>query len=292
MQDGVLDAANVLVDTVFAEPVRNCLRIKWSLVVLRVGVTVEIPRGIDERVHRVRLAASGAATFRTSGIQKLRHIHQRRPADERDGDVLRQNDGQILFRDGHDAVLIAIHHRNRRAPIALPRNTPVFQAEIDGCFPETLLFGKGCHFLDRFGASQSTERTGVHQDAFHGGEGQLRFCHGFFRIAGLRQYDQPNFQVVLLREFIIALIVSGHAHDGAGSVVHQNVVRDPHGHSFAVVGILGVASGKHAVFFDSADVADFFGFALLGNQLIDLRAQLTVAGNHVFDDGMLGRKLH
>ena len=84
----------------------------------------------------------------------------------------------------------------------------------------------------------------------------------------------------------------GDAHDGAGPVVHEDVVRYPDGNLFTIERIDGVASGRHAVLFDLADVADFFGFALLGNELIDLGAQIGVRRREISDDGMLGRKLH
>ena len=57
----------------------------------------------------------------------------------------------------------------------------------------------------------------------------------------------------------------GHAHDGAGAVIHENVVGHPEGNFFAIERIDGEASGGNAVFFDFPDIADFFGLALLGD---------------------------
>jgi len=46
------------------------------------------------------------------------------------------------------------------------------------------------------------------------------------------------------------------------------------------------------VLLDFANVAHFFGFALLGDKLIDLGAQFWIVGREVSDDRMLGRELH
>ena len=86
--------------------------------------------------------------------------------------------------------------------------------------------------------------------------------------------------------------MAGHAHDRAGTVVHQNVVGDPDRHFLAVERINGIAAGGNAVLFDLADVAGFFCFALLGDQLIDLHAKIGIRRRQILDDGMLRRKLH
>ena len=72
-------------------------------------------------------------------------------------------------------------------------------------------------------------------------------------------------------EFVIALVVGGHAHDGAGAVVHQDVVRHPDRHLLAVVRIDGIAAGVDAMLLDLADVAHFPGLALLGDEVVRLR---------------------
>src|SRR5215469_3360252 len=72
MQDRVLDAANVLIDACASEPVARDLAVEGSLIVVCVGVAVEIPGGIDKRIHGVGLAQRWAATLRTPGIKKFR----------------------------------------------------------------------------------------------------------------------------------------------------------------------------------------------------------------------------
>ena len=61
VQDRVLDAADVLVDR---HPVVGDGRVERRLVVVRVRVAQEVPRRVDEGVHRVGLAPRGAAAAR------------------------------------------------------------------------------------------------------------------------------------------------------------------------------------------------------------------------------------
>ena len=56
---------------------------------------------------------------------------------------------------------------------------------------------------------------------------------GWFAFAP-RQDDHPDLDTVFLSELVIALIVRRHAHDGAGAVLHHNVVGDPNGNFLAI----------------------------------------------------------
>ena len=92
----------------------------------------------------------------------------------------------------------------------------------------------------------------------------------------LRHNHQANFDLVLFRKLVIALIVRRHAHDRAGAVIHQDVVRHPDRHLLAVIRIHREMAGVHAVLFDLADVARLSRLALLGDQLIDFLAQIGI----------------
>src|SRR5205807_7289858 len=116
--------------------------------------------------------------------------------------------------------------------------------------------------------------SGVDERSLVRGERKRRLRHGFFLITGNGKNHKADLELVLLGELIIALIVRGDAHDGAGAIVHENVVRRPDGNLFAVKGIDGIAAGGDTVLFDFADVPYFFRFALLGDQLIDLRTKI------------------
>ena len=69
VQNRVLDAADVLID---GKPVLRGLRIEGSVVVVRVGVAVEIPGGIDEGVHGIGFTACGPAALGTGRVDELR----------------------------------------------------------------------------------------------------------------------------------------------------------------------------------------------------------------------------
>ncbi len=147
VQNGVCDSPDVLVDR---KPVAYLRRIVRRLVIVRVAVAVEIPRRIHERVHRVRLASRRPAAFRASRIHELRRGRQRRLAHSRQLRVRRQQHRQVFVRHGYHSVFRAVHHRNRRAPISLPRNPPVFQSEYDFDAAKAFPLGKRRHFGNSF----------------------------------------------------------------------------------------------------------------------------------------------
>ncbi len=82
-----------------------------------------------------------------------------------------------------------------------------------------------------------------------------------------------------------------HAHDCAGTVIHEDVVRHPDGNLLTIERIDRVTTGGHAVLFNFADVSGFFGLTLLGNKLIDFRAQAGIRRGELDDDRVLRRKL-
>ena len=126
VQDGVLDAADVLVDR---HPAVRARRIERRGVVVRIGVAQVVPARARERVHRVRLAtrlatALGAGAFRETLVRGQRLAGGQ-------VDVLGQADGQVLFGNRHNAAGRAVNGGNRVAPVALARDQPVAQAELD-----------------------------------------------------------------------------------------------------------------------------------------------------------------
>ena len=146
VQDGVLDAADVLVDTALA-PVIDAL-IDHRLVVIRAAVAQEVPRRFDEGIHRIGLAARRLAAFRTGAFIKRRHLGQR-TAGTGDRHVFRQNDWQLLVRHRHVAAVRAMDDRNRATPVALARNAPVAQAELHFFLAEALRGQIGGNGVDR-----------------------------------------------------------------------------------------------------------------------------------------------
>src|SRR5439155_15027572 len=124
---GVLDAPDVLIDR---HPVLGGGALEHPLLVVRRAVAEEVPRGLDERVHRVRLPARLAAALRARGVDERGDLGQRRAALAGELHVLREHDGKVLLLLGDEAVLLAVYDGDRRAPVALAADAPVTQAIV------------------------------------------------------------------------------------------------------------------------------------------------------------------
>ena len=91
------------------------------------------------------------------------------------------------------------------------------------------------------------------------------------------QDDRNDRQVVLTGKLKVALVAAGNGHDGAGAVVGNDIIGNPHGDLLAVDGVYHVASGKGTVLLESAlgtlDGRDMLGVLDdLGDGLLVLRA--------------------
>ena len=126
MQDRVLDAADILVDR--HQPVHHGARGR-RLLVPRIGEAREIPRRIDKGIHGVGFARGLSPALRTSDVLPGRMMVER-VAGLVERHILRQHHRQVLVGHRHHAACRTVDHGNRAAPVALPRDTPVAQAEI------------------------------------------------------------------------------------------------------------------------------------------------------------------
>ncbi len=187
----------------------------------------------------------GQATFTNSGTL---------PSGEPPASVICTFSGSSTGRSfsgtGTMPQLGAINHRDRRAPVALPADAPIFQAEGHGGFAEIFLLGKLRHLFDRLLGRHAAVLAGVHQQAVFFDEGQDRLIRlTVSRIAlAPRINNHLDVQVILLRELVIALVVRRHRHDGARAVVEQHVVGHPDGHLLVVERIQRVAPVKTPCF--------------------------------------------
>src|SRR5919199_6702429 len=121
----VLDPPGVLVNR---EPALSLLGVERPIVVVWREVAVLIPRGVHERVHRVRLPLGRTTATGTRGVAEALIELQRRLAGGHELRVLGQKDGQLLLRDGHYAAMLAVDDRYRGPPVALALDQPVPQA--------------------------------------------------------------------------------------------------------------------------------------------------------------------
>ncbi len=142
------------------------------------------------------------------------------------------------------------------APVALAAHSPILEAEGDGSLAEGVDRGDLLKLLLRLITGQAIELAGVDEATLFGNEGKGWLLGG--RIE--RRDNAADRDGILRGEFKVALIVRGHTHDGAGAVVHEDVVGHPDGHLFAVVRIDGKAAGGHTMLFNRANVAGFLGF--------------------------------
>ena len=70
----------------------------------------------------------------------------------------------------------------------------------------------------------------------------------------IRANHRDNRDAVRLAEFEVALIVSGHRHDCARAVAHQDEIADPDGDLFAGERVDGVVAGEQPFLFDVARI--------------------------------------
>ncbi len=242
MQDGVLDAAAIEIDRA---PICDFLRIERQRVVVRVREPVEVPRGIDEGVHGVGLALGRAATLRTFHVHEFRNRSQRRIATAGEFGHLRQFHRQLFIRHRHQAVGRTMDHRDRRAPVALPRNPPVLQAVLHCAVTDAALFRVPGHGLERLFGRQPVKLAGVEQ---HVVRRRVVVLALFRRRTIARPDDRHDRQLVLLREIEVALVVRRHAHHRSRAVFDEHVVRDPNRNGQIRVRIDRKTAGKEAFF--------------------------------------------
>ena len=126
MKNRVLHATYVLINSTISKPVLSDFRVEGSVIVMCIGVTVEIPRGIHECVHGVCFALRRSAALWTPRIEIFRDPAERRTPCQRNVNVVGKNDGQIFLGNRNNAVLLAIEHWDRRAPVALAGDAPIF----------------------------------------------------------------------------------------------------------------------------------------------------------------------
>ena len=241
VQDRVLDAPDVLVHR---QPVVGDLARERLRVVVRVGVADVVPGRVDEGVHRVGLARGGSATARTVDDDPVLGGRQRRAAFRQVILDLGEKHRQLVVRDGHVPAALAVHDRDRAAPVALPREQPVPQAVADRRLGHAALGQPGNDRLLALRGGHAVELRRVDQDFALGVRDESIPLLG---LALRGPDDLPDLEAVALRERVVALVVCGHGHDCAGAVLHQHVVGDPDRDPLAVDGVDRVLAREDTV---------------------------------------------
>ena len=221
----MLDAADVLVDR---QPMVGHRRIVRRRRVVGIGEAHEVPRRIDERVHRVGLARRRATALRAGDVLPCRMTVER-IARLIEAHVFRQLDRQVLGRDRHDAVSRAMDDRDRAAPIALAGNAPIPELVID--LPLGLrrlakrdLLESARHLLFGLIDRHAIEEARIDHHAIAviglGVDGEVR------GIELWRAHHRGHAQAIGADKIEVALIMGGAAEDRATAVVHQNEIGD------------------------------------------------------------------
>ena len=125
-----------------------------------------------------------------------------------------------------------MHHREGLSPVPLAREQPI--AELVRHLPDAnaLLFDQRNRTLLGFRRAEPVEDAAVAGDTLA-------------RKRQLATLDDPhNGEVELAGKGVVAVVVTGHRHDGARAVADEHIVRDPDGDLRARQGIHGVGAGE------------------------------------------------
>ncbi len=159
VQDRMLDPADILRDR---EPLLGLLTVERPVARLA-GEANEIPGGIDEGVERVGLARRCAAAARAVDMLP-RRMPIERIAGNVEADVLGQDDRQLVARNRHRAAALAMHDRDRRAPVTLARHAPVAQAPGGRALAPAGDFGAADDFGGGLVGGEAVEEVGIDRD--------------------------------------------------------------------------------------------------------------------------------
>ncbi len=115
-----------------------------------------------------------------------------------------------------------MNHGDRLPPIALARKDPVTDLVVHLAFADALFFCPQDDARNRVLSLHAVNKTRVHHNArLNVGKRSLT------RVAAL--HDTDNRKIKDFRKFIVALIVTGHRHNGARPISRQHIVRDKDG---------------------------------------------------------------
>ena len=233
MQRGVLHAAVV---PVHGRPVFQRLLGGQGLIIVGVHIPQEVPAGAGPLGHGIRFTLGRAAALGAGGVHPVGHLGQGRFAvvGEFVAFHLRQQQRQLLFRQGHPAALLALHQGDRLAPVALTAEHPVTELKVGLGMADAMLRDPLLHGGDSLLDGKAVEEVGVDHDAGIVLQSEGALGH----IATLDHLHDG--QTEGGGEVPVALIVAGHTHDDAGAVAHQHIVGNENGNVLTGDGMDGL----------------------------------------------------
>ena len=240
VQDRVLDAARVLVR---GHPPLNVLAPEGSVVVAGRAVAEEVPGGVDEGVHRIRVAYGLAEARGTRHVFPRRVPSERRIAPQLEIGVLRQEHRELVVWHGDLPAIRAMDDRDRRAPVPLAADEPVAQPVLDARSSASLVLEPRRDLRDGRRRGLPVEGPAVDHHAFVGD----RLGHRLRVQVPTRRLDHhPHRDPVLPGEFEVTLIVRRDGHDRAGPVPHQHVRSHEARNPLPIHGVHGVHTERNA----------------------------------------------
>ncbi len=139
MQHGMLHAAVIQINR---KPLLQFLHVREGLAVLRVCVAQEIPGRSGPVRHCIRFALGWTFAGRAGRIHPLFNVRERGLAGI--GRLVLFDVGQLnrklVFRNRDNAASLAMHDRNRLAPVMLAREDPVAEFILDGRLGSMVFF--------------------------------------------------------------------------------------------------------------------------------------------------------
>ena len=183
----------------------------------------EIPARIDKRVEGVsltpRLAAAGRAINQTPAVVPVERV-----AGQLERHICGQHHGQLVARNADRAALVAMDDRDRRAPVTLAAHPPIAQAILGLALAPASSFGAADDLGAGGGAGQAIQKVAVDRDSARG----LCLDHRCARARCVGGDHTADRKLVFGGEFIVAQVVRGHPEQGAGAIIHQHEIGDPH----------------------------------------------------------------
>ena len=234
MQHRVFVAADV---AAHRKPLLGPGRVERPVGEFRGGVAKVVPGRIEERVGDVRFATRLAAALGTLDEVPLFVPCERAHSGIVGAEIVDEGelDRQVLLRHRDDPAFLAVHDGDWRTPVALPRDTPVVQPVLDARRRETALGEPGDDLARPLAARHTVERPRVHEHAVLRDNRQ--------RLSRDRD-DLSDRELELRGELEVPLVVRRDRHDGAGAVLHQDVVGNPDRDRFTRRRIAGVGADE------------------------------------------------
>ncbi|EJX03854.1 hypothetical protein EVA_08040 [gut metagenome] len=257
MHAGVFDTADVLIHR---HPVVIAFVDHGRIAVMR-AIALEVPGAVDEGIHRIGFTLGIAAALRTFHFEEGFALRERIAGTVRN-QVFGENDREIFFRHRNGTAAWAVDHRDRRTPVALTGHTPVAKTEFDFFLSQTATLQFGSDGVNRFMNIEAVKLSGIDQMRVKGFIA-VPVLPGVVGIGfSFNSHDLLDGKTELFGKGKIAFVMSGHSHDSAFAVTHQDVIGNPDFNVSARNRVLDVKAGGLPLLFHRGNVR--FGNGTLG----------------------------